>query len=49
MQELGLRILNDPNLNLLGTREPQVYGAQTLDDVQALCERAYMAKVLDVK
>lgn len=36
-------ILNGPNLNLLGTREPQVYGDQTLADVQALCERACTA------
>ena len=36
-------ILNGPNLNLLGTREPAVYGAQTLADVQALCERACAA------
>lgn len=32
-------ILNGPNLNLLGTRQPEVYGAASLGDIEAACRK----------
>ena len=41
-------VLNGPNLNLLGTRKPEVYGTTTLADVEKLCTDAAAKLGLDV-
>ncbi|MGR6901245.1 type II 3-dehydroquinate dehydratase [Glutamicibacter sp. BSL13] len=42
-------LVNGPNLNLLGTREPAIYGHDTLADVQALARDTAAAHHLEVK
>lgn len=42
-------LVNGPNLNLLGTREPAIYGHDTLADVQALARDTAAAHQLEVK
>jgi 3-dehydroquinate dehydratase II len=41
-----IAVLNGPNLNMLGLRQPEVYGRATLDDVEQICIQA--AERLDV-
>ena len=41
-------ILNGPNLNLLGVREPHIYGTTTLDEIRQSCEREAAALTLAV-
>lgn len=42
-------VLNGPNLNLLGTRDPQIYGRQSLADIEAACRKRATALKLKLQ
>jgi len=44
---MRILILNGPNLNLLGKREPEIYGYETLSDVEQSCKQ--LGKQLGIK
>lgn len=44
-----IAVLNGPNLNLLGSREPEVYGTQTLADIEALCRETGQAAGVEIE
>lgn len=44
-----ITILNGPNLNLLGKRQPDIYGSETLADVEASCRTAVEAAGFELR
>jgi 3-dehydroquinate dehydratase-2 len=48
---MGKRIylLNGPNLNLLGQRQPEIYGRDTLDDIAETCNKVAVAQGMTLK
>jgi 3-dehydroquinate dehydratase-2 len=46
---MNILVIHGPNLNLLGTREPEIYGRETLDEIDAMIIEAGNSLGMDVK
>lgn len=49
MNRIRIMVLNGPNLNLLGTRQPEVYGDTTLADVESACTKKADALGIEIE
>jgi 3-dehydroquinate dehydratase-2 len=46
---MKILILNGPNLNMLGIREPEIYGKETIGDIKAKCEKKAKENNIEVE